>query len=42
MQNIKVGCIPVRQALVIDTKFGRIRKFIKKNRGELWHSKLSC
>lgn len=32
MQNIKVGCIPVRQAVKIDTKSLRIKKFIKDNK----------
>ena len=32
MQNIKVGCIPVRQAVKIDTKALRIKRFIKNNR----------
>ena len=32
MQNIKVGCIPVRQAVKIDTRALRIKKFIKNNR----------
>ena len=32
MQNIKVGCIPVRQAVKIDTKVSKIKKFIKNNR----------
>ena len=32
MQNIKVGCIPVRQAVKIDTRDLRIKKFIKNNR----------
>ena len=32
MQNIKVGCIPVRQAIKIDNRSLRIKKFIKKNK----------
>ena len=32
MQNIRVGCIPVRQAVKIDTKALRIKRFIKNNR----------
>lgn len=32
MQNIRVGCIPVRQAVKIDTRALRIKKFIKNNR----------
>ena len=32
MQNIKVGCIPVRQAMGIDTKLLKIKKFIKSNK----------
>ena len=32
MQNIKVGCIPVRQVVKIDTKSLKIKKFIKNNR----------
>ena len=32
MQNIKVGCIPVRQAVKIDTRGLRIKRFIKNNR----------
>jgi len=32
MQNIKVGCIPVRQAMKIDTRALRIKKFIKNNK----------
>lgn len=31
MQNIKVGCIPVRQAMKIDTR-REIKKFIKNNK----------
>ena len=31
MQNIKVGCIPVRQAINVNTKFFRIKKFLKSN-----------
>ena len=31
MQNIKVGCIPVRQAVKIDTR-REIKKFIKNNK----------
>ena len=32
MQNIKVGCIPVRQVVKIDTKSLKIKKFIKNNK----------
>ena len=32
MQNIRVGCIPVRQAVKIDTRVLRIKRFIKNNR----------
>ena len=32
MQNIKVGCIPVRQAIGIDTRTLRIKKFLKNNK----------
>ena len=32
MQKIKVGCIPVRQAVKIDTRALRIKIFIKNNR----------
>ena len=32
MQNIKVGCIPVRQAIGIDTRLLKIKKFIKQNK----------
>ena len=32
MENIKIGCIPVRQAVKIDSKRVKIRKYIKKNR----------
>jgi len=32
MGNIKVGCIPVRQAICIETKLARIKRFINKNR----------
>ena len=32
MQNIKVGCIPVRQAVNINTRRVKIKKFIKNNR----------
>lgn len=32
MQNIKVGCIPVRQAINVNTKFFRIKKFLKSNK----------
>ena len=32
MENIKVGCIPVRQAIAIETKSFRIRNFIKENK----------
>lgn len=32
MQNIKIGCIPIRQAVETDTKSIRIKKFIKQNK----------
>ena len=32
MQNIKVGSIPVRQTVKIDTRGLRIKRFIKNNR----------
>lgn len=32
MQNIKVGCIPVREAIGINTKSFKIIKFIKQNK----------
>lgn len=32
MENIKVGCIPVRQAIKIDSKTLKIKKFIKRNK----------
>ena len=32
MQNIKIGCIPVRQVMKIDTRVIRIKKFIKNNK----------
>ena len=32
MQNIKVGCIPVRQVVRTHAKALRIKKFIKNNR----------
>ena len=32
MQNIKVGCIPVRQTVKIDRRALRIKRFIKNNR----------
>ena len=32
MQNIKVGCIPVRQAIKIDSRRTRIKKLIKDNK----------
>ena len=32
MQNIRVGCIPVRQAMKIDSRALRIKRFIKNNR----------
>ena len=32
MQNIRVGCIPVRQAIKIDTRRIKIKKFIKNNK----------
>lgn len=32
MENIKVGCIPVRQAVKINTKTFKVKKFFKKNK----------
>lgn len=32
MENINLRCIPVRQAVKIDTRRIKIKKFIKKNR----------
>ena len=32
MQKIKVGCIPVRQAINVNTKSFRTKKFIKENK----------
>ena len=32
MQNIKVGCIPVRQAIKIENKTLGVKEFIKKNK----------
>ena len=32
MGNIRVGCIPVRQAINLNTKSFRIKKFIKENK----------
>ena len=32
MHNIKVGCIPVRQAVKIDTRGLIIKRFIKNNK----------
>ena len=32
MENIKVGCIPVRQAINVNTKSLKIKKFIKNNK----------
>lgn len=32
MENIKVGCIPVRQAVKINTKSFKIKKFLKDNK----------
>ena len=32
MQNIKVGYIPVRQAVKIDTRAFKIKRFIKNNK----------
>lgn len=32
MENIKVGCIPVRQAINVNTKSLKIKKFIKENK----------
>lgn len=35
MQNIKVGCIPVRQAVKIENKTLGVKEFIKKYKIEL-------
>ena len=32
MGEIRVGCIPVRQAIKVDTKLLKIKKFIKNNK----------
>ena len=32
MENIKVGCIPVRQAIKIDNRGLKIKKIIKRNK----------
>ena len=32
MENLKVGCIPVRQAVGIDTKSIKIKRFIRNNK----------
>lgn len=32
MENIKVGCIPVRQAINVNEKSFRIKKFLKDNK----------
>ena len=32
MQNIKIGCIPVRQALEVNDKRLEIKNFFKKNK----------
>ena len=32
MQNIRVGCIPVRQAIKVETKLFKIKKYLKKNK----------
>lgn len=32
MENIKVGCIPVRQAVNVNSKFYKIKKFLKDNK----------
>lgn len=32
MENIKVGCIPVRQAINVNTKSYKIKKILKDNR----------
>ena len=42
MQNIKVGCIPVRQAICIDTKLARIKRIINKNRFVLFIGGISA
>lgn len=32
MQNIKVGCIPVRQAINVNTKSYKLKRFLKDNK----------
>lgn len=32
MENIKVGCIPVRQVINVNTKSYKIKKFLKNNK----------
>lgn len=32
MENIKVGCIPVRQAVKVNSRFYKIKKFLKDNK----------
>ena len=32
MENIKVGCIPVRQAVKINTRKLNVKQFLKKNK----------
>lgn len=32
MQNLKVGCIPVRQTVNVDNKFLKIKKIIKEKK----------
>ncbi len=32
MNNIKVGCIPVGQAVKIENKTSRVKEFLKKNK----------
>lgn len=32
MENIKVGCIPVRQAVKVNSRFYKIKKILKDNK----------
>lgn len=32
MENIKVGCIPVRQAVKVNSRFYQIKKFLNDNK----------
>ena len=42
MQNIKVGCIPVRQAIKIENKSIGVKEFIKKNKMVIIVSGIFC